>query len=160
MNMKISLGLVSPRQRDGSLVRSRCAIDGSNFKAVNNRDRHFTSGKIASRLAHLEASVERYIDEMVRIGRQEESEVRAEKVANIGRRYGRIQSEIRRLRSLKEVPDEQISLTDTGARAMATSARHSGLVGYNAQPSVDTETEGNPEFTLPQRTNGDNSSVR
>ena len=50
------------------------AIDGSKFKAVNNRDRNFTRNKIARRLAHLEADVERYIDEMVRIDRQEEGE--------------------------------------------------------------------------------------
>ena len=111
---------------------------------MNKRDRHFTDGKIARRIAHLEASVERYIDEMVRIDRQEEGEVRAEKVANLGRRYARIRSEIQRLqsmgRALEEAPDGQISLTDPDARAMATSARHSGLVGYNAQAAVDTET--------------------
>jgi hypothetical protein len=53
---------------------------------VNNRDRNFTEGKIASRIAHLEASVERYIDEMVWSDRQKDGEVRAEKVANLGRR--------------------------------------------------------------------------
>ena len=37
-------------------------------------------------------------------------------------------------------PTEQISLTDPDARAMATSARLSGLVGYNVQSAVDTET--------------------
>jgi hypothetical protein len=36
--------------------------------------------------------------------------------------------------------DGQISLTDPDARAMATSARHSGMVGYNVQSAVDTET--------------------
>ena len=70
-------------RRIGVLKGDCVAIDGSKFKAVNNRDRNFTSGKIASRIAHLEASVERYIDEMVRIDRQEEGEVRAEKVANL-----------------------------------------------------------------------------
>ena len=65
------------------------AIDGSKFKAVNNRDKNFTKGKIASRLAHLEADVERYIGEMVRIDRQEEGESRAARVQHLGRRYGR-----------------------------------------------------------------------
>jgi len=37
--------------------------DRSKFKVVNNRDRNFTRNKIASRLAHLEADVERYINE-------------------------------------------------------------------------------------------------
>jgi hypothetical protein len=144
-------------RRIGVLKGDCVAIDGSKFRAVNSEapkrlpiaapsvqarwatvrvsgpnDRNSTSGQIASRIAHLEASVERYIDEMVRIDRPEEGEVRAEKVANLGRRYARIQSEIRRLqameRALEEVPDGQISLTDPDARAMATSARHSGPV--------------------------------
>ncbi len=36
-------------------------------------------------------------------------------------------------------PDQQISLTDPDARSMATSGRGSGVVGYNAQASVDIE---------------------
>lgn len=131
-------------RRMGVLKGDCVAIDGSKFKAVNNRDRNFTKGKIASRLAHLEASVERYIDEMVRIDRQEEGEERAEKVDNLARRYARVQKEIQRLRSmeraLEEAPDGQISLTDPDARAMATSAKNSGTVGYNVQAAVDTET--------------------
>ena len=67
-------------RRIGVLKGNCVAIDGSKFKAVNNRDRNFTKGKIASRLVHLEADVERYIQEMVRIDRQEEGEARAEKV--------------------------------------------------------------------------------
>jgi hypothetical protein len=47
------------------------AIDGSKVKAVNNRDRNFTKGKIASRIEHSEASAARYLDEMVRVDRQE-----------------------------------------------------------------------------------------
>ena len=46
-------------RRAGVLKGDCVAVDGSKFKAVNNRDRNFTRGKIASRLAHLEASVER-----------------------------------------------------------------------------------------------------
>uniref|UniRef100_UPI002626E08A transposase n=1 Tax=uncultured Jannaschia sp. TaxID=293347 RepID=UPI002626E08A len=62
----------------------------------------------------------------------------------LARRYGRIRQEIARLKAMDEAltdaPDGQISLTDPDARAMATSARHSGLVGYNVQNAVDTET--------------------
>jgi hypothetical protein len=120
------------------------AIDGSKFKAVNNRDKNFTKGKIASRIAHLEASIARYLEEMVRIDRQEEGEARAEKIANLAHRTDRIRHEIQRLqdmdRALKEAPDSQISLTDPDSRSMATSAKGSGFVGYNAQAAVDTET--------------------
>jgi transposase len=131
-------------RRIGTLKGDCVAIDGSKFKAVNNRDKNFTKGKIASRLEHLEADVERYITEMVRIDRQEEGEARTEKVAHLAQRYGRLKQEIERLKSmdkaLADAPDGQISLTDPDARAMATSARNSGLVGYNVQSVVDVET--------------------
>jgi hypothetical protein len=35
-------------------------------------------------------------------------------------------------------PDQQISLTDPDARAMATSGRGKAIVGYNIQTAVDT----------------------
>ena len=131
-------------RRIGVLKGDCVAIDGSKFKAVNNRDKNFTKGKIASRIAHLEANVERYIDEMVRIDQQEEGEARMEKLANLHRRYGRIRQEIQRLqdmdRALKDAADSQISLTDPDARSMATSAKGTGFVGYNAQAAADTET--------------------
>ena len=37
-------------------------------------------------------------------------------------------------------PDQQISLTDPDSRSMATSGRGSGVVGYNVQVAVDTES--------------------
>lgn len=42
--------------------------------------------------------------------------------------------------ALKESPNRQISLTDPDALSMATSAKGSGFVGYNAQSAVGTET--------------------
>lgn len=131
-------------RRIGVLKGDCVAIDGSKFKAVNNRDKNFTKGKIASRIAHLEASIERYLEEMVRTDRQEESEARAVKIANLAQRSDRIRQEIQRLQglneALKDAPDSQISLTDPDSRSMATSAKGSGFVGYNAQAAVDAET--------------------
>ncbi len=131
-------------RRIGALKGNCVAIDGSKFKAVNNRDKNFTKGKIASRIAHLEASIEHYLKEMVRADHQEEGEARAEKIANLAQRSDRIRREIQRLRglneALKEAPDGQISLTDPDSRSMATSAKGSGFVGYNAQAAVDTES--------------------
>lgn len=57
-------------RRTGVLRGEVVAVDDSKFKAVNNRDRNFTKGKVASRLAHLEAEVGRYIEEAERIDRQ------------------------------------------------------------------------------------------
>ena len=67
-------------------------MDGSKFKAVNNRDRNFTKGKIASRLAHLEAEVGRYIEEADRIDRQETGAARTERAAHLTGRYHRIRT--------------------------------------------------------------------
>jgi transposase len=40
------------------------AIDGSKFKAVNNRDKNFTSAKMQRRMAQIEESIERYLTAM------------------------------------------------------------------------------------------------
>ena len=37
------------------------AIDGSKFKAVNNRDRNFTSAKVQRRMKQIEESIDRYL---------------------------------------------------------------------------------------------------
>jgi len=131
-------------RRVGILKGDCVAVDGSKFKAVNNRDRNFTKAKIASRLAHLEAEVGRYIEEADRIDRQETGAARAERAAHLKGRYHGIRQQIERLlameKALDDAPDGQISLTDPDARAMATRAQHSGHVGYNVQTVVDAET--------------------
>jgi transposase len=50
------------------------AIDGSKFKAVNNRDRNFTPHKLKARMAQLEESVARYLDELDRADRMRRAE--------------------------------------------------------------------------------------
>ena len=47
-----------------NLLGDRLAIDGSKFKAVNNRDKNFTRGKMKRRLAAVEASIERYLGKL------------------------------------------------------------------------------------------------
>lgn len=131
-------------RRIGVLKGAVVAVDGSKFKAVNNRDRNFTKGKIASRLAHLEAEVERYLEEADRIDRQETGAARTERAAHLAGRFHRVRHEIERLmamdKALVDAPDVQISLADPDARAMATRAQHSGHVGYNVQSVVDAKT--------------------
>ena len=48
------------------------AIDGSKFKAVNNRDRNFTKAKMKRRLQQIDASIERYLGQMASADRQEQ----------------------------------------------------------------------------------------
>src|SRR5262252_10009996 len=45
----------------GLLTKASVAIDGSKFKAVNNRDKNFTRAKMERRLAQIEESVARYL---------------------------------------------------------------------------------------------------
>ena len=56
----------------------------------------------------------------------------------------RVRAEVVRLsgiaKQLKNTPDGQISLTDPDARSMATRGKGTGLVGYNVQTAVDTQT--------------------
>ncbi|SFB13560.1 Transposase [Collimonas sp. OK607] len=48
------------------------AIDGSKFKAVNNRDKNFTDRKLQARIEQLEANIARYLEELDRADRQPE----------------------------------------------------------------------------------------
>src|SRR5215213_10532103 len=45
----------------GLLTKASVAIDGSKFKAVNNRDKNFTRAKMERRLAQIDESVARYL---------------------------------------------------------------------------------------------------
>src|SRR4030095_301057 len=55
----------------GLLTAASVAIDGSKFKAVNNRDKNFTRGKVQRRRAQLEESVARYLDQLDTAGPHE-----------------------------------------------------------------------------------------
>jgi len=118
------------------------AIDGSKFKAVNNRDRNFTRAKMQRRMAQIEESVARYLHQLDSADRQEPTEALTAKTDRLKEKIVRLKQEMQRLEQLKtqmlETPDQQISLTDPDARSMATSGRGSGVVGYNAQVSVET----------------------
>ena len=117
------------------------AIDGSKFKAVNNRDRNFTRAKMERRLAQIEESVARYLQQLDSADRQEPSEARESKTTRLKEKIAKLKEEVQRLHGLKAgmlaAPDQQISLTDPDSRSMATSGRGSGVVGYNVQVAVD-----------------------
>src|SRR5918997_236728 len=70
-------------RRMGLLVTASVAIDGSKFKAVNNRDKNFTKGKVDRRRAQLEASVARYLAQLDTIDRQEPTEALAAKTTHL-----------------------------------------------------------------------------
>jgi transposase len=127
----------------GLLTAASVAIDGSKFKAVNNRDKNFTRTKMERRLAQIEESVARYLSQLDTADLQEPSEALAAKTAHLKEKLAKLATEVERLKAIeKEMlasPDQQISLTDPDSRSMATSGRGSGVVGYNVQVAVDTE---------------------
>ncbi len=127
----------------GLLTEASVAIDGSKFKAVNNRDKNFTRAKMERRMAQIEESIARYLQQLDTADRQEPSEALKTKTERLKEKIEKLKEEMRRLVGLKAVmlatPDQQISLTDPDARSMATSGRGSGVVGYNVQVAVDTE---------------------
>jgi hypothetical protein len=56
------------------LTEATVAIDGSKFKAVNNRDNNFTTNKIKRRREQIEASIERYLSALETADRQEQAD--------------------------------------------------------------------------------------
>jgi len=67
----------------GLLATASVAIDGSKFKAVNNRDRNFTRAKVERRRAQLEESVARYLSQLDTADRQEPAEALATKTVRL-----------------------------------------------------------------------------
>lgn len=124
------------------LAESMVAIDGSKFKAVNNRDKNFTDSKLKSRIQHLEDGVARYLIELDRADR-DPSLVPPARVDRLKEKIETVKDKLRQLKrigkKLGQVPDGQISLTDPDARSMASSGRGTGMVGYNVQAAVDTK---------------------
>ena len=127
-------------QQVGLFSEALIAIDGSKFKAVNNRDRNFTSAKLQRRMEEIESSINRYLSALDTADRQEPVIAQAK----TERLHGKIAALKTKMQELKEIevrlnetPDKQISLTDPDTRSMMT--RGTGIVGYNVQTAVDAK---------------------
>ena len=140
---KVCAQFVELCRRMGLLAKASVAIDGSKFKAVNNRDKNFTEAKIEKRRKQLEESVARYLSQLDTADLHEPSETIELKKTYLKEKLEKLKSEMGKLEAIeREVlgsPDKQISLTDPDCRSMATSGRGSGVVGYNVQTAVDIE---------------------
>ena len=103
------------RKDDGRAIRRVCArfvalcrpmseasiaIDGSKFKAVNNRDKNSTSAKMERRLAQVEESVARYLHQLDSADRQEPSLARTTKTTRLTEKIARLNEEMERLHAL------------------------------------------------------------
>lgn len=118
------------------------AIDGSKFKAVNNRDKNFTSHKVQVRMQQLEHSINRYLTELDRADR-DPTIVLPDRVARLKEKISKIKEQMRGLGEieahLQSSQERQVSFTDPDARSMATSRLGSAVVGYNVQTAVDAK---------------------
>lgn len=118
------------------------AIDGSKFKAVNNRDKNFTPHKLEQRMKQIDESIERYLNALDTADRTQPADVEA-RTAHLQEKLSKLKKQMQYLREieeqLKQQPDKQLSQTDPDARSMATSGRGTGMVGYNVQAAVDTK---------------------
>ena len=120
-------------------TESLIAIDGSKFKAVNNRDLNFTTAKLKYRLQRIDDSIAKYLLQIESADRQEApiAKIRTERLES---KIAKLKEEVSRLKGIEKelhaTPDRQLSLTDPDARAMKTSGK--GLVGYNVQTAVDS----------------------
>ena len=127
-------------QQLGLFSEALVAIDGSKFKAVNNRDRNFTSAKLQRRMEEIESSINRYLAALDTADRQEPAvaHARSERLQD---KIAALKAQMKALKEievqLNETPDKQISLTDPDARSMKT--RGTGIVGYNVQTAVDAK---------------------
>lgn len=140
---KVCAQFVELCRRMGLLAKASVAIDGSKFKAVNNRDKNFTEAKIERRRKQLEESVARYLSQLDTADLQDPSEIIELKKARLNEKLEILKAQMGELaameKRLQSTPDRQVSLTDPDSRSMATSGRGSGVVGYNVQTAVDTE---------------------
>src|SRR5262250_3846565 len=95
----------------GLLTGTSVAIDGSKFKAVNNRDKNFTRAKMELRMAQIEESVARYLQQLDTADRQEPSEALKAKVDLLKDKIAKLKEEMQRLRAIEArmlaAPDQQ-----------------------------------------------------
>src|ERR1700746_477522 len=126
----------------GLFTRAVVAIDGSKFKAVNNRDKNYTVAKVIGRMEQVDASIARYLRALDRADR-EESDIAEAKSVRLKEKIAGLRRQMRALKVMEQTvqdpPDQQVSLTDPDARSMATSGKGTATVGYNVQIAVDTE---------------------
>ena len=124
---KVCARFVDLCRQMGLLSVASVAIDGSKFKAVNNRDRNFTRGKVERRRVQLEESVARYLSQLDTADLQEPTDALAAKSKHLKEKLAKLDSEMQRLEAYEKQmlasPDQHISLTDPDSRSMASCAR-------------------------------------
>src|SRR5947208_8532302 len=98
---RVCARLVALCRTMGLLTQASVAIDGSKFKAVNNRDKNFTRAKMERRMAQIEESVARYLQQLDSADRQEPSEALKTKTSRLKEKIAMLREQMQRLEILK-----------------------------------------------------------
>jgi transposase len=114
------------------------AIDGSKFSAVNSREANFNEAKLKELIAHADARLAEYLQELETADQATSPEpelTRTELEKKIATLQERQDWHKQMLAELSASQSKQISTTDEDARRMISA--HGSVVGYNAQAAVD-----------------------
>lgn len=120
----------------GLLGKEVFAVDGSKFKASNNKKQNFSRKKLQDRTRRIDEKISTYMSELEANDNAEDSESRAnvqEVLASLEKRKAQYQEY---MRVLEETGENEVSLVDPDARLMQNSLN--GVdVSYNVQSAVD-----------------------
>jgi transposase len=112
------------------------AIDGSKFRAVNNRQRSFPRAQLKEMLVQIDARIESYLGELDAQDGTEASTVTVEDLNGRVEQLKQKQSECRvLLEQMDRKGEDEVSLTDPDSRRMMTG--RTTEVSYNGQIAVD-----------------------
>jgi transposase len=116
------------------------AIDGSKFKAVNNKGRNFTDRKLKKAIQDIEKKIDAYLDELDENDAME-PDVHKPSAGELKEKIRRLKERMEKYKGLKKKMEDsvetQISLTDPDSRSMPLAGGPRTQVAYNVQISVD-----------------------
>jgi len=116
--------------------RELVSIDGSQFAAVNSKDRNFSIDKLKDRIERINNHISEYLSQ---IENNDNIEKQDDNKTNISQIISDLQSRKIKyegmIETLKETGEKQISLTDPDSRLMAKLNSHK--MAYNVQTGVD-----------------------
>jgi hypothetical protein len=117
------------------------AIDGSKFKAVNNRKRNFNQKRLERALTEIDRKIDSYLTELDEADR-EEPEVKTPSAAELKQKIEQLKERKQKYEGLKkqlaESGEQQVSLTDPDSRSMVCGHGHTDVC-YNVQTVVDAK---------------------
>lgn len=118
------------------------AIDGSKFKAVNNKGRNFTNRKLKRTMKDIDKKIDAYLQELDENDAKEPEE-RKLTAEELKEKIKTLRERMKKYRGfqkhMEESGETQISLTDPDSRSMPVGGGRTTDVAYNVQMSVDSK---------------------